>query len=611
MAKTGNGKLCGFDEENVGFEKGVHSSVLHERYFLDVTVLPTADDPCVTSNVEGLKATDVRFKKQTANLGLTWRTVYITSTVVVSGFLLGYCCGVISGAMLIIKTRLRLPNHWQELMVSGTVGAAALSTISSGYMIERFGRKRMIIISTIFFIVGSTVMAASSNKEQFFAGRIIVGLAVGITSCVTPVYVAEITPPLVRGRMLVSYQLMITSGFFCAALLSAAFSYIENDDINWRLMVGFLVGPSISQLFFLQSVPESPRWLAVHGQKHEAERVMMMLNDDSNRSQISAQMDVKQMVEDYMKIRNLRRTKPFRYYSATIIQSGGIQSLTVSMWMTSIAYGVNFLCTIISMFLINRLGRRLLLLYSTFGVLLSCFLMGTGFVLISADSALGKYNETLNSTETLGFDDRCAGLGCDACSYMDQCGYCYIEGGNMNYLGACVAISDQIDEVNRLFYALYGRCALNQTVFDGEQQFLRTEQDAVFNMGYCITAYSWLPIFAMVIYLCSFAVGKFISCNYNAKPILLIYLLEFYPNWARAVGCSISSFINWSFNILISFTFLTLNREITRQGSFFLYGGICIIGYAFFYVVFPETNGLRVEEVENEFDSSWVFAKPW
>ncbi|VDP30430.1 unnamed protein product [Soboliphyme baturini] len=524
-----------------------------------------------------------------------------------------------------------------KIIVSSTVISAAIFSIFGGYVNNRFGRKITILLSSVLFTIGAVVMAASDSKEILLVGRIVVGAGVGTSSCAIPAYIAEITPCAIRGRMLVTFQLMITFGFWVAGLLNAAFSYIKDDNVNWRLMLGVAGIPAVIQLVGFIQLPESPRWLALNGQKDKAEKILTKIYGNDDEAKIAAVMDVKRMIEEnelthavsggsnivmsMLKQSTTRKAlligcmlqtfqqlcgiNTVMYYSASIIQSGGIRSRTMSIWMTSVTSGVNFFCTFIGIYLIERIGRRSLLLYSTAGVLLSCFILGTGFHLISEHSPPSATNASTFHPYSFGESSECYGLGCDACSYMVECGFCI---ANEATSGLCMPVYNNETTGTLLSYASSGSCAPNVSLPEIDNQYQPVDPTASFDYGFCITEYSWLPIMGMVLYLCSFSVGMPWTDPVDVHLIIYIFR-EIYPNWARSVGNSASTCVNWLCNIIVSFTFLTMSRAITRQGAFFLYGCICCIGIISFYLLVPETKGLRMEDIQSVLRSSWIVPK--
>ncbi|XP_011827867.1 PREDICTED: proton myo-inositol cotransporter-like [Mandrillus leucophaeus] len=202
--------------------------------------------------------------------------VYVVAVFsALGGFLFGYDTGVVSGAMLLLKRQLSLDALWQELLVSSTVGAAAVSALAGGALNGVFGRRAAILLASALFTAGSAVLAAASNKETLLAGRLVVGLGIGIASMTVPVYIAEVSPPNLRGRLVTINTLFITGGQFFASVVDGAFSYLRKD--GWRYMLGLAAIPAVIQFFGFLFLPESPRWLIQKGQTQKARRILSQM----------------------------------------------------------------------------------------------------------------------------------------------------------------------------------------------------------------------------------------------------------------------------------------------------------------------------------------------
>ncbi|XP_073862703.1 proton myo-inositol cotransporter isoform X5 [Macaca fascicularis] len=202
--------------------------------------------------------------------------VYVVAVFsALGGFLFGYDTGVVSGAMLLLKRQLSLDALWQELLVSSTVGAAAVSALAGGALNGVFGRRAAILLASALFTAGSAVLAAASNKETLLAGRLVVGLGIGIASMTVPVYIAEVSPPNLRGRLVTINTLFITGGQFFASVVDGAFSYLQKD--GWRYMLGLAAIPAVIQFFGFLFLPESPRWLIQKGQTQKARRILSQM----------------------------------------------------------------------------------------------------------------------------------------------------------------------------------------------------------------------------------------------------------------------------------------------------------------------------------------------
>ncbi len=177
----------------------------------------------------------VQVVKQKTIKGSTNKAFLILLTMIAAlgGFLFGYDTGVVSGAMLNIKKTFHLSATWQEVIVSVTIGAAAISAAVAGVLCDLIGRKPTLIVASIVFTVGAVVMGAAVNAVMLVIGRIIVGLGIGAAAMASPMYIAESAPYHMRGKLVVLNNLFITGGQFVATVVDGAFSYLPIN-IGWR-----------------------------------------------------------------------------------------------------------------------------------------------------------------------------------------------------------------------------------------------------------------------------------------------------------------------------------------------------------------------------------------
>ncbi len=169
-------------------------------------------------------------KKDSANRSFL---ILLTVIAALGGFLFGYDTGVVSGAMLNIKKTFHLSATWQEVIVSVTIGAAAIAAAVAGVLCDLIGRKPTLIIASLVFTVGGVIMGAAVNVWMLMTGRIIVGLGIGAAAMASPLYIAESAPYHMRGKLVVLNNMFITGGQFVATVVGGAFSYLPID-VGWR-----------------------------------------------------------------------------------------------------------------------------------------------------------------------------------------------------------------------------------------------------------------------------------------------------------------------------------------------------------------------------------------
>ena len=267
-----------------------------------------------------------------------------------------------------------------------------------------------------------------------------------------------------------------------------------------------------------------------------------------------------------------------------------------------IAFG-NFIFTLLGIYLVERSGRRKLILSSLAGVIFSLIVLGFAFYLSNTSSPLAfapAASDSINSST----GDQCRPYSrscsvwrnCDDCVISDDCHYCVYNGsyGSWEAVGLCVSTDH-----SELYYR--SKCAvpdewLNYNVHIhsyNQCSSLNLYNTTVHTYEYCPNKYAWLTMGALVMYIVAFSPGM--------GPVPWTVNAEIYPNWARSVGVSVATTTNWVSNLLVSITFLHLTRYLTRYGAFWLYTAIASGGWLFIFFLLPETRGKPLEQAEDLF----------
>ncbi|MGH9431606.1 MAG: sugar porter family MFS transporter [Terriglobia bacterium] len=324
----------------------------------------------------------------------------IAIAAAVGGLLFGYDTAVISGGILFVRSLFHLTSFQTEIAVSAVLAGAALGAAVAGYFADRFGRKPVLVVDAIIFGVFAVVTGLSNGLAMFVAARFLVGFGVGVASMITPLYIAEVSPPKIRGAFVTLNQLAIVTGIAVAYYVDYLFSGAG----NWRAMFISAVIPSLVLLVALIFLPESPRWLASLGRTGEAFRILCRIeNVFDARRHLDELEEVTKM--DRLKFGDLFSPR-FRkalvvgvglaifqqvtginaiiYYTPTILEMAGFHTASSAILATVLVGAVNLVFTIVSLFLLDRVGRRPLLLIGIAGMALSLgclgFLFGTGHV---------------------------------------------------------------------------------------------------------------------------------------------------------------------------------------------------------------------------------------
>jgi sugar porter (SP) family MFS transporter len=334
------------------------------------------------------------------------RFIYLVAVIAaLCGLLFGYDTGVISGALLFLKRDFNLSPWLQGVVTGAVLGGATLGAGLSGRLADRFGRRRMVIAVAILFFIASLLTGLAPNVTWLVVGRILVGLAIGVCSYTAPLYISEISPARNRGALVSMNQLLITVGILVSYLTDYALAEGE----HWRWMFALAAIPAVVLGIGMVFLPESPRWLVSVGKRELARQVLGKV-----RSSEEADEEL-ELIESHNEGQEVRWTELFRleyrpalivgiglaifqqitgintiiYYAPTIFQLAGFSSAAQSILATAGVGLVNVLLTILSVRLLDRTGRRPLLLIGIAGMIASLTVLGLVFLLGAHSPALG------------------------------------------------------------------------------------------------------------------------------------------------------------------------------------------------------------------------------
>jgi len=334
--------------------------------------------------------------------------IYIAAIfAALGGLLFGYDTGVISGAELFLKNDFTLTTFALEVIVSGVLAGAAAGALLGGRMADLFGRRRLLIVTAIIFGLGGLACAAATSTTILIVGRIVVGLGIGLASGTVPVYISEVSPADARGWQVSLFQLAITVGILLAYVVDYAFAAIQ----GWRWMFGLAVVPAAIFGLGMVFLPESPRWLAAHGHVDRARAMLARIRGTSD-----VDIEMREIVEGIERgqgprgrvsdlfapslrpalivgiglavFQQVTGINTVIYYAPLIIQSSGISSASGAILATAGIGVVNVLMTIVAMWLIDRMGRRPLLLTGIAGMVITLGVLGLAFHMAGRTGAL-------------------------------------------------------------------------------------------------------------------------------------------------------------------------------------------------------------------------------
>lgn len=321
-----------------------------------------------------------------------------------AGLLFGYDTGVISGAILFVKTDFSLSTFQEEVVVAAVLVGAIIGAVAGGKLADRFGRRSVLTQVGILFIIGAIGTGLAPTPTWLAIGRVVVGIAIGVASFTAPLYISEVSPPQVRGKLVSLNQLMITIGIVVSYLADYGLSGAR----AWRWMFGVAAVPALILVIGLIFVPESPRWLMSRGLTERAREILKRIRQSSSVDAELAEIEQSlQKQEGGLREIFSAAVRPalvvgiglaiFQqftgintviYYAPTIFQFAGFPSASVAILATAGVGVVNVALTIVALRLLDRAGRRPLLLYGLIGMILSLAILGFAFLSPSLSSAI-------------------------------------------------------------------------------------------------------------------------------------------------------------------------------------------------------------------------------
>ena len=343
----------------------------------------------------------------------------LTGIATMGGFLFGYDTAVISGASGFVARQFHLDAVLLGWFVSCALFGCVIGVSYTGVMRDWLGSKLMLILSAALFSASGVGCIFVPDFNQLVLFRFLGGLGIGMASMLSPLYIAEIAPPAQRGRLVAFYQVAITVGIVAAYFVDAALLHLAGTlhqatglvrrvfvDEVWRAMLGSSAIPSLLFMALLPSVPDSPRWLAVRGRRAQALAVLDRINGPDTAQRVLA--DIQETVANeerglaslfgpYRKpavigivmalLQQLSGINAVIYYGPAILERAGFHLGNALGGQVAIGV-VNVLGTFVAVALVDRLGRRPLLVFGGVGTIASLTLIGALFYAGGHDSVL-------------------------------------------------------------------------------------------------------------------------------------------------------------------------------------------------------------------------------
>ena len=502
--------------------------------------------------------------------------------VALGGFLMGFDASVISGVVTFIETEFALGKLQLGWVVASLTLTATLGMLVAGPLADRLGRRPVLFAAAVLFTVSALASALAPGYVSLVAARMLGGLAVGAALIVAPMYIAEISPAGLRGRTVSFNQLNIVLGisaaFFSNYLIlqvgrieGGLFEALGFGRHGWRWMLAVEALPAAAYFAALFFVPESPRWLLLKGMPGRARAVLERLGGGDARAEIAAleaslsaggaargERSLAALFRPGMRfvlaigisvaiLQQITGINAVFFYAPMIFEHSGIG--TDASFMQAVLVGlVNIAFTVAAILLIDRLGRRPLLLFGLAGITVCMLLLWYGFW--SASYVLEPQHLAL------------AGTPLDAAALQPLAGQVYAS--DVAFREAAIA-------------------ALGPEAWQEHRSALVA---AAIDMN---------PLLILL------GILGFVACfAMSLGPVMWVLFSELFPNRLRGLAISFVGVINSAVSFTVQLVFPWELEQVGNAGTFLIYGAFAAIGFAVLWRLLPETRGRSLEQLEAE-----------
>lgn len=510
----------------------------------------------------------------------TLYTVRTALIVALGGFLMGFDVSVISGVVPFIETEMQLSKLQLGWAVASLTLTATLAMMVSGPLSDRYGRLPVLKLAAFLFALSAVASAVAPDFTTLVIARMIGGFGVGAALIVAPMYIAEFAPAHLRGRMVSFNQLNIVIGisaafftnYFILSLAGSEHAWVDALGLerwNWRWMLGIEAVPAVLYLIALYSVPESPRWLAMRGRdanalevlvqavgRNEAERELRVVKQALATTEEEASLA--ELFRPTMRrvltlgilvavLQQITGINAVFFYAPSIFQQSGVG--TDAAFMQGIFVGlINLVFTVLAIALIDRLGRRPLLIAGLAGIAASMLLLAYGF---------GAATYTLR-------EDAVAGLA----TKVDAAALAPLVGQTFDSDTAFRAAATE---------------ALGSATFKAAESDLLTA---------AISIQPMLILFGILAFVASFAM--------SLGPVMWVLFAELFSNRMRGIAISFVGLINSAVSFGVQLVFPWQLQNLGNSLTFLIYAGFALAGLPLVMKLLPETKGKSLEALEAE-----------
>jgi SP family arabinose:H+ symporter-like MFS transporter len=513
-----------------------------------------------------------------------------------AGFLFGFDTIVINGAEQTIQDLWGLNGFRHGLCISAALWGTVFGAMFGGWPTERFGRRKTLLWIGVLYFVSAVGSGIATDEHFFMIARFIGGLGVGIATVASPLYISEISPPKMRGRLAGMFQFNIVFGILIAFVSNFFFGRYLNEEIAWRWMLGIEALPALLYTVLCFRIPESPRWLIVHGGQREAgAAVFRQINPTAAESEINELVDaVAASVGDQKTaskfwtarlrvpillailiaaFNQLSGINAILYYARRLLELAGVSN--------ALAFGMgigmtNLIFTFIGLWLIDKLGRRTLLYIGSFGYIASlavcafAFLSYPGFRVVSraidVESGVKQMRKIDDPESSLSDADKA-----DIRDAYGKAQQSLVDATALEkYPGEAVVIPSEanLEDVNKIAEEAKGEAS---AILGGMKNVV---------------------LFSILAFIAAHAIGQ--------GAVIWVFISEIFPNRNRAAGQALGSATHWLFAASITFVFPIAIGAFDAGAIFAFFCIMMCLQLVWVKFMVPETKGVPLEEIQEK-----------
>lgn len=524
------------------------------------------------------------------------RLIFWAVTSALAGFLFGFDTVVISGAEKQIQNLWLLSGTMHGWALSAALWGTVIGSLLGGFPTAKFGRKKTLISIGILYLVSAIASAMANDVYTFMIARLVGGVGVGISTIAAPLFIAEIAPAKDRGKLAGMFQFNIVFGIVVAFLSNYLIGTLITDGTSWRWMLGVMALPAFIYSVMAFTLPESPRWLITHANKlDEGADVFRKINPQMSEEEIKTLVnEVKNSVgkkEIKSRFWSKRLSVPIflafliaffnqlsginviLYFAPRLLDLAGISDTLAA----SISLGVtNLIFTFVGLWLIDKLGRRMLLYIGSFGYIISLGICAVAFLSITEFKVVSTAIDLAGSSAQLIQVDNKVG-------YRTAKDEQNIRNDFEEHKKALVASSELIaykgDKIS---------IPENTTVEEVKAIAQKAKADSSGLLG----GMSWVVLFCIIAFIAAHAIGQ--------GTVIWVFISEIFPNDHRAEGQALGSFTHWIFAALLTLLFPIAIKNFDAGYIFAFFCLMMVLQLIWVKTMVPETKGRSLEDIEKE-----------